>query len=245
YRGVNTFLLGMQPYTDPRWLTFKQISEKGGKVRRGERSTMVVFWKRWSPPTGEDEKAREIPLLRYFNVFNAEQCEGLSLPSLPAIRTSQNERNGRAEMLVRLMPAPPTIREGGSSAWYLPGSDLVQIPKIEHFSSSDLYYSTLFHELGHATGHESRLNRPGVTSHHRFGSGEYSREELVAELTAAYCGASVGLDDSLVQDSASYIDGWLTVLGDDPKAMVVAAAQAQRAADCIAGKTEIRANYKS
>ena len=103
------------------------------------------------------------------------------------------------------------------------------------FITSDAYYNTLFHELGHSVGHASRLNRSGVTDHVQFGSGSYSREELVAELTAAFCSAAVGLDTSLVEESASYIQGWLTVLKGDAKAVVFAAAQAQKAADHIRG----------
>lgn len=114
-----------------------------------------------------------------------------------------------------------------------PPHDLVEIPRIETFKTPDTYYSTLLHEVGHATGHEQRLNRPAVTSKSEFGSCEYSREELVAELTSAFCCAAIGLDNSLLDDSASYIEGWLYSLQGDPKTVVMASAQAQRAADYI------------
>jgi antirestriction protein ArdC len=133
------------------------------------------------------------------------------------------------------MPDPPRIVEAGQSAWYRPADDLVSIPCLDRFESADSYYTTLFHELGHATGHEKRLKRSGVIGEVRFGSGEYSREELVAELTSAFCCATVSLDNDLIEDSASYINGWLKVLKEDPKAMVIAAAQAQKAADHIRG----------
>lgn len=238
YRGVNILLLSLAPYTDTRWLTFNQVRDKGGTIRKGEKATSIVFWKQWEPPAAEDEKPRAIPLLRQYSVFNAEQCEGLGLPDQHQPASSQNERLARAELLVRSMPNPPTIREGGTSAWYRPRDDLVAIPPLASFESSDSYYSTLLHELGHATGHVSRLNRSGVTDRTiEFGSGEYSKEELVAELTAAFCSAVVGLDHLLHDDSASYIHGWLQVLKDDHKAVVIAAAQAQRAADYIQGIT--------
>lgn len=242
YRGVNVFLLAMSPYTDHRWLTYKQALEKGGRVRPGEKSTMVVFWKRWEPkpePDDQDESPRpHAPLLRYFNVFNAEQCEGLDLPEIPhPERLADHQRIARADLLVDSMPTKPTIREGGRAAWYRPMDDLVNIPEIGKFESPDLYYATLFHELAHATGHEKRLNRKGVTETIQFGSGEYSKEELVAELTSAFCCATLSLDNSLIEDSASYIDGWLSVLKGDSKAVVIAAAQAQRAADFIRGVT--------
>ena len=240
YRGVNTFLLSIHPYTDHRWLTLKQANELGGAVKPGEKATTVVFWKRWKPNVPKDEQepgvTKEVPLLRYFKVFNAEQCVGLSLPELhQSEEYKEHERIERAELLVQHMPSPPTIREGGDTAWYRPSDDHVQIPGLKRFRTTDAYYATLFHELGHATGHESRLNRSGVMGQIRFGSGEYSKEELVAELTSAFCAATVSLDDRLMGDSASYIDGWLSVLKADPKAVVIAAAQAQRAADLIRG----------
>lgn len=242
YRGVNVFLLGLSPFTDHRWLTLKQATDLGGRVVQGQRATMVVFWKQWEPKEPDTESDRSsrkrIPILRYFNVFNVEQCDGLSVPPLyvPAPLT-ENQRIERADLLARAMPDPPTVREGGSSAWYKPADDMVQIPPIRSFDSADAYYATLFHELGHATGHEKRLNRSGVTGEIRFGSGDYSKEELVAELTSAFCCATISLDNSLIADSASYINGWLKTLQNDPKAVVIAAAQAQRAADLIRGIT--------
>lgn len=239
YRGINAFLLAMAPYQDHRWLTMKQAGELGGRIRKGEKSAMVVFWKHWNPPPNTDEeeaKRRSVPLLRSYLVWNAEQCEGLNLPPLLTVwPVAEVERIARADDLVRLMPCPPEIRETGKAAWYSPSQDLVQVPPLSTFESADSFYATLFHELGHATGHANRLGRNGVTGEARFGSGEYSKEELVAELTSAFCCATVGLDHALIEDSASYLQGWLRVLRDDPKAMVVAAAQAQKATDWIMG----------
>lgn len=240
YRGVNILLLSMSPYVDHRWLTFRQVEERGGRVKPGERSTMVVFWKQWEPTEqeeAEESKKRQIPLLRYFQVFNVEQCEGLDVPRLyTGTPEHPNERIERAEVLISSMPNPPQIRFG-QSAWYRPSDDLVQIPPLEAFESPDSYYSTLLHELGHSTGHLGRLNRTGVAEMAQFGSGEYSKEELVAELTSAFCCATISLDNSVIEDAASYIQGWLRVLKADPKAVVIAAAQAQKAADYIRGVT--------
>lgn len=239
YRGVNVLLLGLAPYADHRWLTFKQVSKKGGTVCKGEKSTLVVFWKfpepKSSTPEAAEETLGQVPILRYYSVFNAEQCEGLGLPEIYKATESAHQRIERADLLVRSMPDPPRIIESGSAAWYRPADDLVNIPPLERFSSADAFYATLFHELGHATGHEKRLKRSGVTGEIRFGSGEYSKEELVAELTSAFCCATVGLDNHLIEDSASYIKGWLEVIRADLKAVVMAAAQAQRAADYIRG----------
>lgn len=238
YRGVNVILLSLSRYRDHRWLTFRQAQELGGFVRAGEHSTTAVFWKRWDlvqtdHQTG-DAKRQSIPLLRLYHVFNAEQCQDIKIQPLAANGSIHpNQRIELAESMVRLMPHPPIIREGGGRASYCPPHDLVQIPRIETFKTPDAYYATLLHELGHATGHEQRLNRPAVTGKSEFGSCEYSREELVAELTSAFCCAAIGLDNSLIGDSASYIEGWLRSLQGDPKAVVLASAQAQRAADYI------------
>ncbi|MBS1714596.1 MAG: DUF1738 domain-containing protein [Armatimonadetes bacterium] len=240
YRGVNVFLLALSPFRDHRWLTFNQAKELGGTVRRGERSTPVVFWKPWNvegtdQETGEVLKWR-IPILKKYHVFNAEQCDGLELPSLSLTSSEHlNARIDRAEAFVKAVQDPPTIREQGASAWYRPAEDVVQIPPLSTFDSPDAYYATLLHELGHATGHEKRLNRPSVTGEVQFGSACYGREELVAELTSAFCCASIGLDNSLVENSASYIESWLTALKSDTRAVVVAASKAQKAADYLHG----------
>lgn len=242
YRGVNVFLLGLSSFTDHRWLTLKQAADLGGRVVQGQKATMVVFWKHWEPKEPDTEadhgSRKRIPILRYYSVFNVEQCAGLNVPALYIpVPLNENQRIERADLLVKSMPDPPSIKEGGRAAWYKPADDLVQIPPIRSFDSADSYYATLFHELGHATGHERRLNRSGVMGEIRFGSGEYSKEELVAEMTSAFCCATVSLDNSLMADSASYIGGWLSVLRNDPKAVVIAAAQAQKAADHIRGVT--------
>lgn len=239
YRGVNAFLLGITPYTDHRWLTFRQVTEQGGKVGKGEKASLAVFWKLWEPNEStskedDSEKQRRVPILRHYHLFNAEQCDSLQLPELyQPSESERHQRIQRAEQIISAMPSPPTVSEGGSSAWYRPSTDHIQVPKLEAFSTADSYYATLFHELGHATGHQYRLNRKGVTGAIQFGSGDYSQEELVAELASAFLCAKAGLDNSLITDSASYIDGWLDVLNNDRKAVVYAAAQAQKAADYI------------
>jgi antirestriction protein ArdC len=238
YRGVNVLLLSLSRYTDHRWLTLKQVNEKGGRVKTGERARMVVFWKQWQPSAEDDEqpKPRPKPVLRYFHVFNAEQCEELRLSELYRPPETTHQRIERAEVIVKSMPDPPRIREG-TAAWYSPADDLVQVPPLRSFETADSYYSTLFHELGHATGHERRLNRPAVMGEVQFGSGVYSHEELVAELTSTFCCATASLDNSLLENSASYIDSWLKVLRGDPKMVVIAATQAQKACDYIKGIT--------
>lgn len=239
YRGINYFLLALAPYRDSRWLSFRQAKELGGHVRRGEEATLVIFWKRWEvgdETQDERQRKRSVPLLRHYFVFNAEQCDGIRLPPLDApVEVTNPQKIEAAERLIKAVPDLPAIRVAGDQAFYLPSQDRVQIPDQTRFRDLGSYYATLFHELGHATGHRMRLNRPGIVEGARFGSEVYSREELVAELTSAFCCAHLGLDNSLVENAASYINGWLKALKSDSKALVVAAANAQRAADYIRG----------
>lgn len=245
YRGVNLLLLGISPYADNRWLTFRQALGLGGSVRKGERATPVVFWTRWTPGGPEPEPPedggpgvapREVPVLRRYSVFNAEQCEGLGIPPLYIPKAlPEHRRIERAELLARSMPDPPLFRESGSSAWYSVAEDLVQVPPLAAFRSPDAYYATRFHEMGHATGHAKRLARSDLTGGAGYGAREYGREELVAELASAFCCAVLGLDNSLLENSAAYVASWLSLFRDDPKVLVVAAARAQRAADLIRG----------
>ena len=240
YHGINLLLLSLAPFVDHRWLTLRQANQLGGHVRLGERASIAVFWKQvLIGEETEDENKRSVPFLRYYKVFNAEQCDDLALPILmDDWHVELNQRIKSAEQLIGAMPNPPRIVEGGSAACYFPRDDLVRVPKIQDFESPESYYATMFHELGHSTGHESRLNRAGVTGQAEFGLCDYSREELVAELTSAFLCAEIGIDNSTLDQSASYIHGWLSALAGDVKAVVVAAGQAQRAADYIQGNHE-------
>ena len=239
YRGANTWLLGSRPFNDNRWLSFRQARELGGSVRKGERASTAVFWKLLDAkgePNGTEKGHERIPLLRYYSVFNAEQCDGLNLP--PLVQTVKHDRIQAAEELVKAMPQRPVITETGVEAWYMPSSDRVNVPALSCFHSADAYYATLLHELGHSTGHEKRLGRKEVNQLARFGSADYSLEELVAELTSAYCCAALGLDASLIENAAAYLQGWSAALNHDPRMFVLAAGRAQRAADFIMGRSE-------
>lgn len=241
YRGVNVFLLALTPFADHRWLTFQQARDLGGSVRRGERSTPVVFWKPWQVE-GVDQETGEVlrwnvPLLKQYHVFNVEQCDGLSLARPRAPRHTPAERLERAEALFRDLSDPPNYQEKGTSAWYRPSEDLVQVPPLESFKSAETYYACRLHEYGHATGHESRLNRPSVVGEIQFGSTCYGREELIAELCSAFVCGVIGLDNTYIENAASYIQSWLSALRSDKRAIVVAASRAQRAADYLLGVT--------
>jgi len=244
YRGVNVFLLACEDFASPYWVTFKQAKQLGGTVRKGERSTPVVFWK-WinrtsdNSDTGETE-TKQIPLLRYYSVFNVEQCDGITHKRLKVQAEEPAPFNPieAAEAIVANYPAPPPIsHDGRGSAYYRPTNDSIHMPKQETFCSEEHYYATLFHEMAHSSGHESRLARPGVTSPIRYGSHPYSQEELVAEMGSAFLLAEAGIDsEGLVENSAAYIESWLKALKNDKKLLVMAAAQAQKAADRILGR---------
>ena len=244
YRGVNVLLLGSQDFTSPYWVTFKQAKQLGGTVRKGERSTPCIFWKflardTENPVTGETE-SKQIPLVRYYSVFNIEQTDGIRHARLEAQAEEPEPFNPieAAEAIVASYPDAPSIsQDGRGSAFYRPATDSIHMPKPETFDSEASYYATLFHEMSHSTGHESRLNRPGVTDPIRHGSHNYSREELVAEMGSAFLLAQAGIDsDSLTDNSASYIQSWLKALRADPKLVVLAGAQAQKAVDHITGR---------
>jgi antirestriction protein ArdC len=247
YRGINVILLSSQGFTSPYWVTFRQAKALGGSVRKGERSTPCVFWK-WinrtdeNMETGEtaEAKTRQIPLVRYYSVFNVEQCDDLSHARL---ETREEEPEPfdpieTAEAIVAGYPEPPSIaQDGRGAAYYRPSTDSIHIPEREIFDSEEHYYATLFHKMAHSTGHESRLARPGVSNPIRYGSHAYSKEELVAEMGSSFLLAEARIDsDSLTDNSASYIASWLQALKDDPKLVVLAGAQAQKAVDHITGR---------
>jgi antirestriction protein ArdC len=175
-------------------------------------------------------ETKDIPMIRYYKVFNAEQTEGIDYPKPPERDFNPIEE---AEKILAGMPNRPAITHGEARAYYRPSEDRVNLPPQGSFTSDEAYYSTLFHELAHATGHASRLDRKEITEVNLFGSHDYSKEELVAEMGSAYlCGAS-GISPQTIDNQAAYIHGWLRKLRDDQKFVVLAAAKAQKAADYI------------
>jgi antirestriction protein ArdC len=241
YRGVNWFMLTFSPYASPYWLTFKQAQSLGGCVRKGEKGTPIVFWN-WVDSKTEkraDGTPKKVPFLKYFTVFNVEQCDGLDIPTWSAPSAEFNPIE-EAEKIVAGMPKAPRISHGGARAFYRPSDDSVTMPPRESFDTEGNYYSVLFHELTHATGHESRLNRKGVVELAAFGDETYAKEELIAEMGAAFLCAESGIENT-IDTSAAYIAAWLKALKNDAKLVVQAAAQAQKAADFILGVEAIEA----
>jgi antirestriction protein ArdC len=240
YRGINAMLCEMRAMSEgwdlPYWTTYKACAKAGGKVVKGSRGQLVTFWKRVETKDKETGEKKAFFMLRHYTVFNVAQTEGLSIP----VDSEEEEERPEvlpievAEQVIGSMVDPPTIRNGGSRACYSPPMDSIQLPERDDFVNADAYYHTAFHELVHSTGHEKRLGRDGIMERHMFGDADYSREELIAELGAAFVSGTVGVDPDIPQ-SAAYIKGWMRELGKDKKLIVQAAGKAQKAADRILG----------
>lgn len=239
YRGINLFLLNSMPYSSPYWMTFKQAVDKGGHVIKGSKSTPVIFWKWLDRKEGDGAGSEEInskgkiPMLRHYNVFNMEQVEGIEPPPAAEATFSTFTRIEAAQQIIAGMPLRPDIRHGGNKACYSPSLDYVRLPVPEAFQAPEEYYSTAFHELTHATGHSRRVGRKGIMEPSYFGSHEYSKEELIAEMGAAFLCGHTGIEQSTIENSASYIRGWLKTLKNDKTLLIQSAAASQKAADYI------------
>ena len=229
YRGINVFLLGACGFEDPRWMTFNQAKAKGGMVRKGQKGCPVVFWK-WIEIETENGK-EEIPYLRYYTVFNVSQIDGLKLPKFEREVRTVGETLDAADTIIRNYIDGPEVVHGGNVASYSPRLDRIAMPRQEDFESYAAYASTIFHEMSHSVGHASRLNRPGIADFDGFGSQKYAKEELIAELGAAFLCGHAGIEN--LDQSAAYVDNWLHALKNDKKLIVQAAAAAQKSADWV------------
>lgn len=258
YRGVNQFLLSFfmlhKGYFKNAWMTFNQVKELGGHVLKGEKSAPVIFYKtayldedsKYVPAKYTEGKSKselqeagltDIPVLKLFHVFNVAQTEGLDpafYEVVPQEPLQDFEKDDRAEKLILYTGAEIEIVES-NRAYYNRAADKIRLPLREQFrGESEPFYATALHELGHWTGHPSRLNREFGMS---FGDPAYAREELVAELCSAFCCAALGFSKTISSNSA-YIKNWIGILKEDNKAIVRASAQAQKAADLILEGTQ-------
>jgi antirestriction protein ArdC len=241
YQGINLLLLGSEDYANPYWLTFKQAQEKRGHVKKGEKGSLITFWKvtekELEEKEGEKIQGKELQfLLRYYTVFNLEQCEGIESPPLgEPINPIQ-----KCEEIVSGYKTIPDIRiNTRDKAFYAPKGDFISLQPTHTFKSASGYYATLFHEMTHSTGHEKRLKRFNSQDFHSpFGCEDYSKEELIAELGSAYLCAEAGIDNSELENSAAYIQSWLKALKNDKRLIISAGSHAARAARYILGQKE-------
>jgi antirestriction protein ArdC len=239
YSGVNILILWgaatEQGFTSQSWLTFRQALSLGGRVRKGERGTTVVYADRFVPvdekrrASENGEEAQAIPFFKRFTVFNSDQCDGLPLeiatttsPPPPGLIEPQ------VEHLIKAIGVD--FRIGGNRAFYVPTEDYVQVPPPQAYFEPINWHRTALHELAHASGHPSRLNRDLSGS---FGTGKYAFEELVAEISSAFGCASLGIVPTVRH--ADYIGSWLDVLREDNRAIIRAASQASKVADYLLG----------
>lgn len=238
YRGMNTFWLWMVAdacgYASPYWMTYRQCQKLGGQVRKGEKSTIAIFYKTYEKAvedrTGDDDTVTR-RVLKAYAVFNADQCDGLPQMYYPKPLLAPVEPEGRQGRLDRFFDAVGAdLRHHGSEAYYEPVRDRVTMPPSDLFDTYEHYYATLAHELSHWTGHPSRLDRD---LKNRFGTEAYAAEELVAELSSAILGAELGLPIAYLDHHASYIASWLELLKSDDRAILAAAAKAEEAAGLL------------
>lgn len=235
YRGMNVFWLWMVAdmggYASPFWITYNQARKLGAQVRKGEKSTIAIFYKSYTKEietaeTGElCEEARRV--LKAYPVFNADQVDGLPERFHPAAALELVEPAGREQELDGFFAGMPALlRHQGDEAYYEPVADRITMPPAHLFSGFDHYYATLAHELSHWTGHASRLDR---NLRSRFGTAAYAAEELIAELSSAMLGAELGLPVAHLDNHASYVEHWLKLLKEDDRAILTAAARAEEA----------------
>lgn len=231
YSLLNQMLLGRSG----EYVTFRQCQQEGGKVRKGEKSSMVVFWKWIEKEDEESGEKKSIPFLRYYSVFHIDQCEGLTArytQEVPANPATADETADRVITAYCSHEGVKLIHEEGDRAFYHPSTDSITVPHMRQFSATAEYYSTLFHEMTHSTGHKSRLDR--LDRIVAFGSEDYSKEELIAEIGAATLVNQAGLETaSSFRNSAAYIQNWLSVLRNDKRIIVSAAGKAEKAVNLI------------
>ncbi len=242
YRGLNVFTLASQGFPSRFWLTFNQATKLGGRIRKGEKSSPVIFWHvgedgETTSQDGTKETSRRF-LLRYYSVFNLSQTEGIDIPGSLLRDMRKNNPIETCEQIVTSMPNPPAF-EQSDKAWYSPSKDVVGMPVRGLFHSSEEYYATKFHELAHSTGHEKRLHRENFDNPVSFGSESYSKEELIAEMSAAMLCGIAGIEQKTLENSAAYLKSWIARLKSDSRLIVSAASQAQKAADFIRGKDAV------
>jgi antirestriction protein ArdC len=253
YRGINLWLLSMLGYESPYFLTYKQAVALGGKVTAGQKGMSVILWQPFEKDEFDEKKGKTVRkrllTLRYYTVFNVAQTEGCKFPK--KVQASLDALNAPVEGAIEFDPIaeaeaiwqgfkdrPLVHFDGGDRAYYVPSEDSIHLPKKENFLSNFKFYRTLFHEGSHSTGHRDRLNRDMANF---FGTHEYGVEELTADFATAFLSSMAGLPDDIIEDTASYIGGWIEKIKADPKLVITAAGRAQKACDYILGEQGIKA----
>lgn len=241
YRGINVLTLLCAEASTNKWMTYKQAEAAGLHVRKGQHGQPIIFWK-FDHKTNAKGEEYDVAFARSYTVFNLDQMDGQTA-ALPFDAPRFEPIDAAETVTARYLSSAnhPTLEHGGGKAFYSPLHDRVQMPLRETFTSPEGYYSTLFHEFTHSTGHTSRLRRFLSTESHAFGSESYSKEELVAEFGAAFLCAETSItNDALHANHAAYIQGWPKALKNDRTLAVSAAQRAQKAADLILGVADCK-----
>jgi antirestriction protein ArdC len=269
YRGVNILLLSCSGFDSPYWLTFLQAKELGGYVSKGEKASIIVFWKRLAEaeteegeqetsvasrkyrlrPVADNEVSEAKYVLRYYSVFNTDQCQSIKHQRLVELLEDQKSKISNdtaasisfstAKLTIERMPQPPSILFQGDRACYNMKEDRVVLPSEVRFESKEAFYSTLFHELVHSTGHQSRLARKTLMETSMFTDHSYTKEELVAEIGAAFLTSYSGFLHQTLDNHVAYLQSWIAALSNDSKMIVQAASHAQKAVDFILDRSQI------
>ena len=235
YKGFNIFKLGSEEFNNPLWGTFKQFKALGGYVEHRSKGTTILFWKMNKK---EDKKTGEIetfPMLRYYTVFNIDQTSLAEDDRFKVVKNNNNKIENCELIVDNYEGRPKIVHANSANAYFEHGQDIINVPEINLFDEAEFYYSTLFHEMGHSTGHHSRLKRREKGETRSRHSVKYLKEELVAELTATYLGGDTGISYHTFDNSVSYLEGYLSVLRNNFKFFVEACSAAQKAVEYIKG----------
>lgn len=252
YRGLNILLTAVSGLAGP-WITYDKAMSLGGHVKKDEKGTLIVLWKLFNKEKANKDGTKEktsFAMMRYYKVFSLCQCENVPKPSWLVKAEAKLDKNEhtpieQADLIWEGYKGKPKMIDGGDRAYYAPLTDQIGMPSPESFDSPEAYYSTLFHEGTHSTGSKGRLDRLGNTALAPFGSEDYSKEELVAEIGASILSAHAGIACAKVQkNTTAYLQNWMKRLKDDPSLIVQASGQAQKAVDHILG-TEFKKTSES
>jgi len=238
YRGVNAFLTQLAVYvygySTPYFLTFNQASDLGGSVKKGAKGLPILFWHFLKKQEKNDAGGVEevtTPIARYYTVFNLDQIDNIQVPENKEEMFFHDPIKA-CEKVLKEAPAPK-IEYLGSRACYSPLTDVITLPVKGKFPKVENFYSTLFHELTHSTGHKSRLNRSSVAEAQTFGTLNYGKEELIAEMGAAFLCGYCGIENETITTNAAYLKEWLSIIKKTPKILIEASSAAQKATDLL------------
>ena len=235
FRGINVLLLAAFGYKHNQFLTSKQVEDIGGKVKPDETANMIVFW---STPQANTVDKKKTVTLRYYNVYNIAQCDGILGDSVPEIVRETNPIKA-CERIVANLQNGPIIRHKEAGAFYDPLEDYINMPKLKSYANPACYYSALFHQLAHSTGYHTRLDRMGLVQMSEYGCNGFTQEELVAEIATNYLENLAGIPCPF-EPSPEYLDGWIQKLKADKYFIFTACTLAQKAIDFILNVQDVK-----